>query len=85
MPEEWKFAVVALVFKKGSKNDPQNYRPISLTSIVCKLLESIIKNNVLTHLEKFDLIRDSQHGFTKGRSCLTNLLEFMEEVTSQLD
>ena len=48
-------------------------------------MESIIKDCILSHLNKFSLIRDSQHGFTKNRSCVTNLLEFMEEVTSTLD
>ena len=52
---------------------------------MCKILESVIKDEVVKHLDRFKLIKDSQHGFTKGRSCLTNLLEFFEEVTSILD
>ena len=56
-----------------------------MTSIVGKVLESIIKDNIVTFLEENYLIRDSQHGFMSGRSCLTNLLNFMEEVTSELD
>jgi len=85
--QSWKDAGVIPLFKKGNKSDTQNYRPVSFTSIVCKILESriIIKNSILGHLTKFSLIRESQHGFTKGRSCLTNLLEFMEEVTDKLD
>ena len=63
----------------------ENYRPISLTSKIGKILESIIKNNIASHLEKSSLIRDSQHGFRKGRSCLTNLLDFIETVTQYLD
>jgi len=85
VPADWKDAGVIPLFKKGKKSDTQNYRPVSLTSIVCKILESIIKDSILGHLTKFSLIRESQHGFTKGRSCLTNLLEFMEEVTDKLD
>jgi len=85
VPEDWKDAGVIPLFKKGKKSDPQNYRPISLTSLVCKILESLIKDSILTHLSNFCLIRDSQHGFTKSKSCLTNLLEFMEVVTSTLD
>ena len=85
MPVDWKDVGITLLFKKGKKSDPQNYRPISLTCLVCKIMESVIKNCILNHLNKFSLIRESQPGFTKNRSCLTNLLEFMEEVTSTLD
>jgi len=56
-----------------------------LTSIVGKLLESIIKDQIVNFLEDNNLIKDSQHGFMSGRSCLTNLLDFMEEVTRELD
>ena len=48
-------------------------------------MESILKDAMLAHLEKFSLIRQSQHGFTKGRSCLTNLLEFLGKVTAGVD
>ena len=85
VPNAWKEAGVTPLFKKGKKYDRQNYRPVSLTSIVCKILESIIKDAMLGHLNKFSLIRGSQHGFTTGRSCLTNLLEFFEEVSSKID
>jgi hypothetical protein len=85
LPQDWRDANVTPLFKKGSKSMAENYRPISLTSKIGKILESIIKDNIVNHLEKFNLIRDSQHGFRKGRSCLTNLLDFMETVTQYLD
>ncbi len=85
IPQDWRDANVTPLFKKGSRNMAENYRPISLTSIIGKMLESIIKDNLVEHLEKFNLIRDSQHGFRKGRSCLTNLLDFMEVTTRSLD
>ncbi len=85
VPDDWRSANITSLFKKGRRSDSQNYRPISLTSIVCKMLESLIKDEIVRHLDKFKLIKDSQHGFTKGRSCLTNLLEFFEEVTRILD
>jgi len=85
VPLEWKSAVVTPIHKKGSKTDPQNYRPISLTSILCKVLESIIKDSIVAFVDKFNLIRDSQHGFMRGMSCLTNLLDFVEEITYLLD
>ena len=85
VPQDWKDANVAPLFKKGSKNKPENYRPVSLTSIVGKILESIIKDHIVEHLNKYSLIKSSQHGFTKGKSCLTNLLEFFETVTKEVD
>ena len=85
VPQDWRDAGVTPLFKKGKKCDPKNYRPISLTSLVGKIMESILKDCIVNHLEKFSLIRNSQHGFIKGRSCLTNLIEFLEEVTSHLD
>ena len=67
------------------KSASQNYRPVSLTSVICKLMESIIKDEIIKHFNIFKLINGSQHRFTKGRSCLTNLLEFFEEVTELTD
>src|SRR5580698_3227567 len=49
------------------------------------ILESIIKDHIVEHLNKYSLIKSSQHGFTKGKSCLTNLLEFFETVTKEVD
>jgi Reverse transcriptase (RNA-dependent DNA polymerase)/Endonuclease-reverse transcriptase len=85
IPTDWKSAIVTPIFKKGSRSDPGNYRPVSLTSVLCKLLESIIKDEVTSHLETNNLIRDSQHGFMKGRSCATNVIEFLEVVTRAID
>jgi hypothetical protein len=85
VPKEWREAGVTPLFKKGKKSETQNYRPVSLTSLICKIMESLLKDAILMHLDKFDLIGKSQHGFTKGRSCLTNLLDFMEEVTTIVD
>ena len=56
-----------------------------MTSQVCKIMESILEDNIINHLEQNGLIRDSQHGFRAGRPCLTNLLYFMEIVTKQVD
>ena len=85
VPDDWKLANVTPIFKKGTKSVPKNYRPVSLTSQVCKLMESLIRDAIITHLRKHNLIVESQHGFTKGRSCLTNLLTFLEEVTKAID
>ena len=73
------------IFKKGSKASPGNYRPVSLTSVSCKILESIIKDDIVQHLEENRLIRPSQHGFMRGKSCVSNLLSFMERITMSVD
>ena len=85
VPLDWRIANVTPIYKKGSRQDPGNYRPISLTSQIGKLLESIIRDSMVTHLKARKLIGSTQHGFTQKRSCLTNLLEFMEIITKHVD
>jgi hypothetical protein len=72
-------------FKKGRKSEAGNYRPVSLTSHVCKVLESIIKDSIVEHLNNNELLNETQHGFRSKRSCLTNLLIFMEKVSDYVD
>ena len=81
VPSEWKEANITPLFKKGSRNKPENYRPVSLTSVICKLLETLIRDHMVEFLVKHKLINTSQHGFLKARSFLTNLLCFLEEIT----
>ena len=78
VPPDWKLANVTPIFKKGSKGDPANYRPVSLTSVCCKVMESIIRDSIVEHLTKHQLIRPSQHGFVNARSTQSNLLEYGE-------
>ena len=85
VPVEWKEANIIPLFKKGSRNKSVNYRPVSLTSVICKLLETIIRDHMMDFLVKHKLINTSQHGFLKARSCLTNLLCFFEEITKWVD
>ena len=85
VPLEWKEANIVPLFKKGSRNKSVNYRPVSLTLVICKLLETIIRDHMMDFLVKHKLINPSQHGFLKARSCLTNLLCFFEEITKWVD
>ena len=64
--------------KKGSRSNPGNYRPISLTSIICKLFEVIIRDAIVTHMSVNNLFCDQQHGFVPGRSCITQLFTTFE-------
>ena len=85
LPSDWKTAQVVPIFKKGSRTDKANYRPISLTSIPCKIMESMIKDRMQQFLDKNNSITEAQHGFVSGRSCLTNLLEALECWTKAVD
>jgi hypothetical protein len=76
---------VTPIFKKGTKGDPENYRPVSLASVPCKMLESIMKDRLMNHLLENKLIGESQHGFMPGKSCAMNLVELMDFVTEAVD
>ena len=75
IPEKWKWAHRTPVFKKGSKHEKENYRPISLTSIICRLLERIIKNEIVKHLDANEFFSNDQYGFRAKRSCVTHFLD----------
>ena len=85
VPSDWKLANVTPIFKKGEKSQPGNYRPISLTSVICKLMETIIRENMVTFFEENHIINSSQHGFRSKRSCLTNLLDFFHYIFDAYD
>ena len=85
VPEDWRKANVTPVFKKGKKEDPGNYRPVSLTSIPGKVMEQLILEVINKQVEEKKVIRSSQRGFTKGKSCLTNLIAFYDGMPSWVD
>ena len=85
MPRDWKTQNISAIYKKGSRQDPLNYRPVALTSSVVKVLESLIRDQLMEHLERNNIIVSAQHGFRGRRSCLTNLLEYLEDITSLYD
>ena len=78
-------ANVTAIYKKGERTDASNYGPISLTCILCKVLESIVKDTLVTYLESNNMIVDCQHGFRNNRSCISQLLHVMEDFTKMID
>ena len=72
LPREWKLANVVPIHKKGSKDDIENYRPISLTSLVMKTFQRILKHEIL--LRTSNLLDNRQHGFLSQKSCTTNMI-----------
>ena len=71
LPDDWKLAYVSPIYKKGAKNLGENYRPVSLTAIICRSLEKIIKHQIMNHLEQENLLSSKQHGFIEKRSTAT--------------
>jgi len=84
VPVDWRKANITPIYKKGPRNEHGNYRPVSLTSVVCKILERIIKEQLTNYFEEKEQISSKQHGFVSHRSCLTNLLEAFEKWTEYL-
>jgi hypothetical protein len=85
VPENWKVAIITALFKKGDKKLASNYRPVSLTSILCKLLEKLIRKRIIEHMDKFNLFSDKQFGFMGGRSTSLQLLKVLDKWTNVLD
>ena len=85
IPNDWKKANVTPIFKKGLRSEASNYRPVSLTSQVCKVMEKIINSRIQEHIVENEILRQNQHGFTSGRSCLTNLLTALDNWTKEMD
>ena len=85
LPEVWKTANITALFKKGDKKNPGNYRPVSLTCILCKVLESIIREKIVTHMQDHKLFSKKQFGFISGRSTVLQLLKVLDRWTEILD
>ena len=84
VPRDWKDANVVPIFKKGDRHNPANYKPVSLTSVTCKLLEHIIHSNVMAHFDVHHILKDNQHGFRKRRSCESQLIVTIDTIAKHL-
>jgi hypothetical protein len=85
LPATWKTAHVTALFKKGNKHKPENYRPVSLTSVVCKVMEHFIREAIIQHMDSNNLFTDCQFGFRQKRSTTLQLLLAVEEWTAYMD
>ena len=83
IPKEWKLANVVPVHKKGSKTSVENYRPISLTSLVMKIFEKIVRDELMLRCEA--MLGENQHGFLPRKSCTTQLINFTDNVSRAMN
>ena len=85
MPEEWKIGEISAIFKKGNRRSPMNYRPVSLTSIFCKLLESLVREEIISHMRSNKLFSPCQYGSIDKRSTTLQLLYVLDKPTEIID
>ena len=85
IPHDWSNALISPVFKKGNVHKPSNYRPVSLTTVTCKIMEHIICSHIHGHLKQHSLLTPVQHGFRKQHSCESQLLITLDDFYSSFD
>ena len=85
LPDEWKTSTVSVLFKKGKKDSIENYRPISLTCICCKIMESVVRDHVMEYFSVNNLFSNKQYGFIKGRSTVLQLLKVTDDWVKALE
>ena len=85
LPQDWKTANITAIHKKGNKTMAGNYRPISLTSIVCRVMETLVRESLMSHMMEHNMLSDKQFGFIKGCSTVLQLLQVMDQWTAPLD
>ena len=85
LPMSWKKANITPVHKSGDTTSVCNYRPIALTSVVCKIIETLITKAIHRHISEYCLLDCNQHGFVKGRSCVTQLMSIVQTWLRFLD
>ena len=84
-PSDWRNDEIIPIFKKGVKDSPANYRPVTLTAVPCKVLESLVRDQMMSYLIETEQLSNLQHGFRQKRSCSTQLLETVEDWTRALE
>ena len=85
IPKSWKRTAIIPIYKSGDKTVPSNNCPISLTSVICKVLERIIRKQVFSFLDQKGCLNSTQHGFRPAHSCLAVLLDVFDNIMHMLD
>ena len=84
LPPDWLSANIVPIFKKGSRSDPANYRPVSLTSISCKIMEHVVYSQIMGHLDRNNILVHYQHGFRAGHSCESQLINAIDSIVRSM-
>ena len=85
LPQDWLSANIISVFKKGDWSIPSNYRLISLTSVLCKVMEHIIFHHIMSFFKSQNILNPQQHGFRPNHSCQTQLIDFINEIQRSMN
>lgn len=85
LPQDWVIADITPIFKKGNKSEPGNYRPVSLTSVACKIMETLIREEIMSHMKRHKLFSKKQYGFISGRSTVLQLIKVLDRWTEVID
>ena len=85
VPKDWKDANICPLFKKNDRSLPSNYRPVSLTCILCKVLEHIVSSNLMSHFDNNNILHNRQHAFRKGHSCESQLINVIHDWATSID
>ena len=85
VPSDWLTARISAIYKKGDKANPSNYRPVSLTCITCNIMEHIVCSQIGRHLDHNNILHPNQHGFRKGLSCETQLVDTIHELAYSIN
>ena len=85
LPQDWKTANISPIFKKGDCVEASNYKPVSLTSVACKLLEHVVHSHIMKHFDTHDVLTPQQHGFQQAHSCETQLIQTVHDFTTSLN
>ena len=85
VPTEWKSGIISPIYKGGCRSELANYRPVTLLPVMSKVMERIVTENIVRHVETQKLLSVAQHGFRKAYSCLSNLLTTLDDWTKALD
>jgi hypothetical protein len=84
IPDDWREANMVALFKKGDRHQASNYRPVSLTSVSCKILEHVIHSQIIDHFDRWNILTDKQHGFRRRRSCESQLIITIDALAKSL-